>query len=407
MSKIYVKHSADGDRVPFLRGILTQSLVKSGIGFEDAYLVAQEIKDSYTEDTEITTSNLKSQVGKLIGARFGQVQRDCYDNADLLSTDITVTSSSGSDHFSIGLLTHSLEACAIDSEVATGAARCVYEKLQFSGAREVDRIVLQNIIYNCLRNGFDNESASRYMAWKRFKKSGRPLIILLGGVTGAGKSTIASEISYRLNITGIQSTDLMREIIRSYLIPPVVPTLGYSSFEAWRGLKIAATDSGVRHQTKVIMGFLSQMETMLPALEATLKRALKEGHSLILEGVHIMPNRLNLGPLKEEALIVPVFVAAMSKTALQKRFRKRGSEHAARNASRYIEHFEDIWELQSFLLDEADEAGISIINSGNMEEAIKGILEEITNIVVKQYLENPGPENSVLKNPLMENKEPG
>jgi 2-phosphoglycerate kinase len=394
MSKVFVKKTPDGDKVPFLRGILTQSLVKSGITFEDAYLIAQEVKDSLADDAEITTAELRILVGKLITSRFGKEKRTVYDNKDRLITDITVVSPSGHDYFSTDLLTHSLEACAISSNIAVGAARCVYEKLLVSGAREVDCDVLQNIIHNCLSSGYSEESANRYLAWKQFKKSGRPLIILLWGVTGAGKSTISSELSYRLNITGIQSTDLMREIIRSYLTPSVVPTLGYSSFEAWRGLRMTKDDNSVKHETKLIMGFLSQMETMLPALEATLKRALKEDHSLILEGVHIMPSRLHLGPLQSGALIVPFIVATMSKEVLQKRFSKRGSEHTARKASRYIEHFEDIWELQSFLLGEADDAGVSIINSGNMEEAIKEILEVISKIVVRQYLATTNAQSS-------------
>jgi len=385
MSKIFVKKTPNDDKVPFLRGILTQSMVKAGIDFDDAYLIAQQVKDGFADQQEVITSDLEAQVGTIIEDKFGKEAYQRYRHQDRLGAEITVSSPTGREYFSIGLLTRSLEACAIPSEVALTAARCVYEDILLSGATNVESDRLQGVIYQRLHSSGQAQGARRYIAWKRFKKSRRPLIILLGGVTGAGKSTISSELSYRLSITGIQSTDLMREIIRSYLTPAVTPTLGYSSFEAWRGLKMTTAEQGVNHDTTLMMGFLSQIETMRPALEATLKRALKEGHSLILEGVHILPNRLDLESIRADALVIPVIVATMNKEVLRKRFLKRESEHSARRASRYIAHFDDIWELQTYLLSEADETGIPIINSGNTEEAIAEILEVISKIVVKQY----------------------
>ena len=42
-----------------------------------------------------------------------------------------------------------------------------------------------------------------------------PLVILIGGATGTGKSTVATEIAYRLGITRATSTDFIRQTIRA------------------------------------------------------------------------------------------------------------------------------------------------------------------------------------------------
>ena len=106
----------------------------------------------------------------------------------------------------------------------------------------------------CIRDSF--------LSRCRFNDSGEPLIILLGGATGTGKSTLATRLAYLLDIVRTQSTDMMREIIRCYLVPHVAPTLGYSSFDAWRGLP-QVEGSAASAQDPVIAGFLAQFGTCL------------------------------------------------------------------------------------------------------------------------------------------------
>ncbi|PID42541.1 MAG: hypothetical protein CSB48_10015 [Proteobacteria bacterium] len=385
MSKIIVKTESNGDHIPFFRGILTQSLVNAGIDFEDAYRLAQEVKDSLKDTQEISNTDLRVKVAGTIESSLGSKKRRAYENKANLRSDILVVTDTQTSIFSVGLLTHSLESCALIPTVASGAARCVYRKLKASGRKEVHHKELQQIIYQCLKSLYSQEAANRYLGWRYFKSGGRPLIILIGGVSGSGKSSVASELSYRLDIPGTQSTDLMREIIRSYLTPQVVPTLSYSSFEAWRGLKTLQNNDEIKHEAKVVMGFLSQLETMSPALEATVARSLTEGRDLILEGVHVIPSRLDLAEVAKNAIVVPVFIATTKKSVLRTRLAARGSENKKRKAARYIERLDDIWGLQSFILSEADEEGIPIIHSASIEQAVTEVIEVVSNTVVKLY----------------------
>src|SRR6266540_4241882 len=66
---------------------------------------------------------------------------------------------------------------------------------------------------------------------------GLPIILLVGGATGTGKSTVATEAAYRLGITRVTSTDFVRQTMRAFFSEEFMPSIHYSSFEASTGLR--------------------------------------------------------------------------------------------------------------------------------------------------------------------------
>ena len=385
MAKTVVINLPNGDRTPFLRGILVQSLMNVGLSFDAAYQLAQQVRDELRDTDEISSVDLKKKVAGLLEARFGRNRRMKYEARPADESAILVHTPTRSEPFSIGLLAHSLESCAIEPDIALDGARKVYASLQKTGHREINHKTLRKIIYLCLKEHCSMVSANRYLSWRRFENSGDPLILLIGGVTGSGKSTISAEVAYRMDIGRIQSTDMMREIIRAYLTPEAVPTLGYSSFEAWRGLAAPADEQSGEYENPVIAGFLSQFVTMKPALGAAISRAVKERHDLIIEGVHIAPTMLDLTEAQKNALVVPLMLATMEKAALEKQLKRRGREKSGRQASRYLKHIDDIWELQSYLLSEADNAGVPIITNWHIETTVREVLNLVMAKVMKRY----------------------
>lgn len=392
MSKLIVIKEPEGDRSPFLRGILVQSLVNAGLAFDVAYDLAQAVRNELQAEQEITSAELKGRVAELLDERHGSEKRKRYDAGSHSDTGIIVHTPTRSVPFSVGILAHSLETCAIPPEMAMQGARKVLARLRKTGHREIDHKALRRVIHRCLSEHCSQTSADRYLSWRRFENSGIPLIILIGGTTGSGKSTISSELAYRLDISRHQSTDMMREIIRSYLSPQMVPTLGYSSFEAWRGLPGAVGGAGPTIENPVITGFLSQFAAMKLALEATISRAIEERHHLILEGVHVVPTEMDLDVKNAEAVVVPIMLASMKKELLRKQFKHRGREENGRLTSRYLEHLEDIWELQSWLLDEADKAGIPIIENWNVEDTVRAVLDLVIGELMKSFPPQPNDE---------------
>lgn len=392
MSKLTVTREPGGERAPFLRGILVQSMVNAGLGFTDAYELAQLIRNELHERQEVGSSELKGMVAELLEARHGSQHRKLYESGSRREPDIVVQTPTRCTPFSIGMLAHSLETCAIPPEMAMQGARKVLASLRNTGHKEIDHKTLRRIIFRCLREHCSEKSADRYLSWRRFENSGIPLIILIGGATGTGKSTISSELAYRLDITRHQSTDMMREIIRSYLSPQMVPTLGFSSFEAWRGLPVSADGSRQAPENTMITGFLSQVAAMRLAIESTIHRAVEERHHLILEGVHVVPSEMDLKVQQGETVVVPIMLASMKKEMLRKQFKRRGREKNACQTSRYLENFDAIWELQAWLLEEADEAGIPVIENWNVEDTVRAALDLVIGKLMKSFPPQPADE---------------
>jgi 2-phosphoglycerate kinase len=386
MAKITVINEPDGDRTPFLRGILVQSLVNAGLTFADAYELAQKTRDGLQDNQEISNQALREKVALLLEARFGKELRRNYDVKHKTTPGIIVHTPMRSAPFSAGILSHCLETCAIPPELALQGARRVYASLRKSGHKEIDHKSLRRVIYRCLREHCSQETADKYLSWRRFENSGEALILLIGGATGTGKSTVSSELAFRMGISRIQSTDMMREIIRFYLTPQVVPTLGYSSFEAWQGLPAPAEGQGLEIEDPVVTGFLSQFAAMKPALQATIERAIKERQHLILEGVHIVSTELEAPGKDSPGIVVPLMLATMEKEMLGKQLRRRGREVSMHKPSRYLDNLDNIWELQSYLLSEADKAGVAIIENWYIEDTVRAILDLVMSRITKFYL---------------------
>jgi 2-phosphoglycerate kinase len=395
MAKITVIKEPEGDRSPFLRGILVQSLVNAGLAFDDAYELARIVRNELQDRQEITSTELAGRVAVLLEQQHGNKVRNLYESSPRDEAGIIVHTPTRSELFSVGILAHSLETCAIPPEKAIQGARKVLASLRHTGHREIDHKALRRIIYRCLNEHCSTEAADRYLSWRRFENSGIPLIILIGGVTGCGKSTVSSELAFRLNITRHQSTDMMREVIRSYLSPQMVPTLKYSSFNAWRGLPGSVEGIEPAIENKVVAGFLSQLAAMKLALEATITRAINEGHHLILEGVHVVPPELNFEAKDSEAIVIPIMLASMKKELLSKQLKRRGRDNDRRIAKDYLENMDDIWELQSWLLNEADKAGIHIVENWHIKDTVRVALELVIDVLMKHF--PPQPDESVWK----------
>jgi 2-phosphoglycerate kinase len=207
-----------------------------------------------------------------------------------------------------------------------------------------------------------------------FVNSGRPLIILLGGTPGSGKSTIAADIASRLNIVRTQSTDMLREVMRSIISSKVQPLLHRSSFSAWTLLSNSNSKDEAYIEALLIEGFSRQVDILSGAIEAVIQRAVRESVSLIVEGVHLHPAGTYALTDLGDALVVPVMLGVPSSKALRSRISGRSSLAPQRRATHYLEHFDSIWKLQSYLLAESDQAGVPIIINTNREHVFREVM---------------------------------
>ena len=391
MAKFLVIDSEQGTEVPFLRGILIRSLQDAGLAFEEAHRLASEVRDELEEAKSVSTRKLRATVLRHLrdSPHSSVLQR--YRAGTDMAPQIGVEYESGIRvPFSRGYHQRRLEACAISSDEAIAITQTIYRHLLDHNRMSVKAHHLDGLTYGCLEHDLGPAVAKRYLVWTDFLRSGRPLVLLIGGTAGCGKSTTATNIANRLEIVRTQSTDMLREVMRMMIPERLLPGLHTSSFEAWKALPGIDVGRGC-NDAQLADGFHAQADLLSVACEGVVQRALREHVSLVLEGVHICPSLLDKirGKLSNDALVVPVMLAVLDRDELLERIRGRGIATPRRRAERYLENFDAIWRLQSMLLDEADRARVPIFQNDDKDKVFREIMRHITGILSKGFSRRP------------------
>jgi 2-phosphoglycerate kinase len=387
--KTIVINERENTRVPFLRGILTRSLLDAGLAFSDAFELATSVRRDLAGVPEISTDILRSRVQEKLAAFGDQEALQQYRQPHIGPSRILVHGASGAvSAFSRGRHERYLQSSGIPNSVAEEITLKVYEQLLARGVESISSAGLGYLTYRCLKQEVSNKAARRYLVWAEFQQSEKPLLLLIGGAVGTGKSSVATEIAHRLEIVRIQSTDMLREVMRMMLPQRLMPVLHASSFEAWRHLPIQ-DEQGRDRELLVEEGFRSQAELLSVPCEAVLQRAEQESVPMILEGVHALPGLLERADGDADAIMVHVTLAVLSTGELKARLRGRSAHEPKRQAKKYLRNFEDIWHLQSYLLSEADLHDAPIIPNEDKEKAINQIIITVNERLARQFKGKP------------------
>ncbi|MCU7905420.1 MAG: zeta toxin family protein [Candidatus Thiodiazotropha sp. (ex Epidulcina cf. delphinae)] len=386
MAKTLIIDPTDGTRTPFLRGILTRSLTDAGLSFETGYRLSSEIRQKISGKDEITTQELRRLVLSELHTLDEREVIENYESINPTSTNIIVRDRKGSTlPFSITEHRRTLESTGLSSDKAAYISQIVYLESAESYQEEIGSNAIGRLTYEKLRQHYGKEAAKHYLVWIDYKHSQRPLILLIGGTTGSGKSTIATEAAHRLNIIRTQSTDMLREVMRMMVPERLIPELHTSSFNAWRKI-LGSGDTKETPEEMMIHGYIHQSELVAVPCEAVVQRALSERVSLILEGVHISPALVNRFQDTENAVIVPIMLAVLKPDRLKHHLKDRGISAPERNAhSDYLSNFESIWMLQSHLLSEADNNAIPIIANDEKDKTTDRVMRSIIEVLEKGF----------------------
>lgn len=276
--------------------------------------------------------------------------------------------------YSKGILAQRLMVSGISRDKAYEIARKIEEKLTSKGIERIKQEKLQEIIYETIKEEVGEEEADRYKLWIKIKRKKEPIIILLGGATGCGKSTIASELAYRLGIRHVVGTDAIREVMRRILSKELMPFLHESSYTAWRAIHVPIPPT----YDEMIVGFEEHAKHVVVGIEAVLRRALVEGMNMIIEGVHIVP-----GFIKKEFTdlpnVIPIILYVEDSDEHKIRFYARAQEAPFRKpVEEYIKDFEAIRRIQNYLVRQAEIYGVPAIKNESMEETVERIIGIIT-----------------------------
>jgi 2-phosphoglycerate kinase len=108
-----------------------------------------------------------------------------------------------------------------------------------------------------------------------------------------------------------------------------------------------------------------------------------------MEGVHIHPALIEKVSGDLDAHVIPIMLGVINKKSLRNRIKGRGKNVPHRRAERYLDHFDSIWQLQSFLLSEADQADVPIIISEDRDDVFREIMQITINRLSRDFDKTP------------------
>jgi 2-phosphoglycerate kinase len=262
--------------------------------------------------------------------------------------------------YSKGLMARALMAAGVAAERAYGLAMRIQVDLDARGGEAIDLERFAELAHETLGENEGAQVVHRLRRHDSLRDFDRPIIVLVGGATGTGKSTVATDVAYRLGITRVTSTDFVRQTMRAFLSQDFMPSIHYSSFE-------------VPALSGVVEGFVEQTRNVLIGVRALIDRALQEGWSLVIEGVHLVPGML---PPVEGAMVAHCVLAIESEELHRSHFWVRDtSSEGLRPVSKYLDAFDDIRLVQEFIVERAADVGVPVVENGNIELSIGTVLE--------------------------------
>ena len=272
--------------------------------------------------------------------------------------------------YSKGVMTRSLMATGIPALRAYELAARIEHDLRDRGAQTVDLDRLQELAADVLGADEAQRTARRLRVFERLRALDLPIVILVGGATGTGKSTVATEVAHRLGITRVTSTDFIRQTLRGFFSREFMPSVHESSFEAGETLPAVEREAG----DPLLLGFIDQTRHVLVGVNASVERALQEGWSMVLEGIHLVPGMV---PDRiEGALIVHVVMAIEPEEVHKSHFVIRdNASGGTRPHAKYLDRLSDIRHLQDFIVEEARKVGVPVIENHGIQGAIGEVLE--------------------------------
>jgi 2-phosphoglycerate kinase len=260
---------------------------------------------------------------------------------------------------------------------------------------------LRDLAVRVLEEVAGDRYAKNFIRWQAVSDLDVPLVIMIGGATGVGKSTIATQVAARLGIVRVVATDSIREVMRALFSRELMPTLYTSSFDADSALR----EPPPRPADKVIVGFREQTAAIAVGIAALIERAAIEGTSVIIEGAHVVPGFVDLAPWKDRVLPVPLVVVVEDVEVHASHFVVRSADSAARPMDRYQNGFENIRKVQKYIKSQALSHGVPVIPNHNLDQALGAVIDLVVDRVTDRAASgglDPDDANELLENRVLE-----
>jgi 2-phosphoglycerate kinase len=182
----------------------------------------------------------------------------------------------------------------------------------------------------------------------------KTILLLLGG-TGVGTSSLAIRVAAdpAVQVRSVIGTDALREVVREFVPAGVVPELRHSSYDGY----LASNDSA-----NLISAYRRQAQVIGLGVAAIIRRAVHENISLIIEGVHLLPEPIQKNRSMHERMHVAEILIDIESPAIHReRLAHRAEFAPERDVSRQLANFERIRQIRGYLRELADMHRIPVV----------------------------------------------
>lgn len=272
--------------------------------------------------------------------------------------------------YSKGLMANAIMTSGLSPARAYHVAQSIEDRLLAAERDSVTTEELRRIAQETIREEAGDRYAEAYLKWQQVGGLDIPLIILIGGATGVGKSTIATQLAARLGIIRMISTDAIREVMKSIMSPEIMPTLHVSSF----AVDSVVHDRLPRTEDSVLVGFRDQVSAVSVGVKALIDRAVTEQQDVIIEGAHLVPGYVQAS-VGRKAVVVHLIIAVDDEDRHRSHFSMRALEARARPMERYLPQFGNIRKIQKYLKSLALQNGVPIIQNHSLDSTLRSVID--------------------------------
>lgn len=359
-------------RYRFQTGMITASLLQRGLPMAEAFAISNKLKDEIANLSEISSDLLEERLQQLLRQTKGAEdleQSPLTGELDLSDSPVVVGRNSRAA-FSRSLLMRYLITSGLEIEAAMALGRDIDHWIRALGENEVAEERVEVEVLRRLTSRYGKSHARRYRLTVWIRSADKPVIILIGGSTGTGKSTLATELAFRLGIRLVTSTDMIRETLRTVLSPAVVPGLHDHSF---RGI-VQDGEALSDPRERVLAGFRQQCNQVAVGVRGVVRRAVRENAHMIIEGTHIRPPFMQYIPPEVDVYSAGFVLAVPEEPRHKARFPKRAEEQIARDPATYLEAFQSVRWIHDDLLFAAEDAQGVIVANDELNQTIGGVV---------------------------------
>ena len=351
------------NRIPFMRGMLIHYLIQRGFTHAEAGDIANATREALSKEKNVRKKEIVRLITGLVRDRAGD--RDAGDLVfwERLPTSVTVERTSGSRPFSKEILSHSIQVSGLAPDRAYQIAALIESRLIDQRRQRVTHEELEDLTADFLKKHHGEAYAERYRVWRVWGELDKPLVILIGGTSGVGKTTLAIGLANLLDIPRVVATDEIRQIMRLMLSAELMPALHPSSYAAGE----AIPESHDPEEDPLLIGYREQARIVSVGVRAIVDRCIEENTSVIIDGIHLLPELLDVEVYEQTAFLVPLCLSLSDRQAYETRFSERASGAPRRPSHKYLSRLDEILKIQEYILESSMAFDFPIIETSTVD----------------------------------------